>query len=135
MSFGSIKLDKNDSLFSVMIRERDNNKCIFCSKSAPDWRMTNSHFWGRKDKIHRFDPKNCDTLCIECHMRHESNKQGYYRDFKIKQLGKDLYQKMEADHYQKSKKYGKSEKDALHRILKQQHASQEHLTPTWQVIW
>lgn len=135
MSFGSIKLDKNDILFSKMIRERDDNKCIFCPKRAPDWRMTCSHFWGRGDKIHRFDPKNCDTLCIECHVKHEGNKQGYYRDFKVKQLGMKLYRKMEVDHYQKTKKYGASEKESLNKILKRQYASQEHLKSTWQVIW
>lgn len=136
MGFGKIKLDKNDIMFSKMIRERDGNKCIFCGKRAEDgFAIQNSHFWGRGDKIHRFDPLNCDALCFSCHIKHEGNKQGYYRDFKIKQLGKNKYDEMEKRHYQETKKYGKYEKEILYKILKEQYKNKEHLKPDWQVIW
>lgn len=136
MAFGKIKLDPNDTLFSIMIRERDNNKCVMCPKTAEQgWRMTNSHFWGRGDKIHRFDPLNCDTLCIECHMKHEGNKQGVYRDLKLKQLGKALYIKMEQAHYRETKKYGDFEKKHLNKILKEQYKNKEHLNKDWKVVW
>lgn len=132
-----IKIDSRDNLFSKMIRERDNWTCQFCNtKYEPGSRgLQNSHFWGRGDKIHRFDPKNCDALCAGCHFRHEGNKQGFYRDWKIKQLGEELYNKMEKDHYQKTKKYGKFEKDALIKILREQYKNEEHLKPDWKVIW
>lgn len=132
MGFGKIKIDKNDQLFSKMIRERD-GKCVFCRQS--DKKLENSHFWGRGDKIHRFDPNNCDTLCFSCHMEHEGNKQGYYRNFKIKQLGKDLYEKMERKHYQCTKKYGKWEKEHLYKILKEQYKNEAHLEDDWVVNW
>lgn len=134
MGFGKIKIDKNDAIFSKMIRERD-GACVFCGKTAEQTKLENSHFWGRGDKIHRFDPKNCDTLCFRCHMENEGNKQGRYRDFKIKQLGEELYNKMEQDHYQKTKKYGKFEKDALIKILREQYKNEEHLKPDWVVEW
>lgn len=129
-----IKNDKNDELFSIMIRERD-GKCVFCGKTAPEYKMTNSHFWGRADKIHRFDPLNCDTLCFMCHMKNESNKQGMYKDWKRAQLGDDLYDSMERAHYQKTKKYGKYEADLLFTILTAQYESKEHLKPGWKVVW
>ncbi len=119
-----------------MIRERDNYTCKFCGKNKEQgYTMQNSHFWGRGDKIHRFDPLNCDTLCFTCHMNNEGNKQGFYRDFKLKQLGEEKYRLMEIDHYQKTKKYGKFEKDILQKILKEQYKNKEHLIKTWNVLW
>lgn len=131
-----IKLDANDTLFSIMVRERDGNKCIFCPKTAEQgWRMTNSHYWGRGDKHNRFNPLNCDTLCFYCHEQNEGNKQGKYRDFKIQQLGTEKYKEMENLHYTGTKKYGAYEKKSLNKILKEQYKNKEHLKPDWQVIW
>lgn len=131
-----IKLDPNDQLFSIMVRERDNHTCKFCGKTKEQgYVMQNSHFWGRGDKIHRFDPLNCDTLCFTCHMNNEGNKQGFYRDYKLKQLGEEKYRLMEIDHYQKTKQYGKYEKALLKTILKEQYKNKEHLEKDWTVIW
>jgi len=136
MGVGHIKLDKNDTLFSIMIRERDNHTCVFCGKTKEQgYTLQNSHFWGRGDKSNRFNPLNCDTLCFTCHNNNESNKQGFYREWKLKQLGKEVYREMEIVHYRGYKKYGKFEKDKLHKILKEQYKNQEHLKPNWRVIW
>ena len=137
MGFGNVKIDKNDTLFSIMVRERDGDKCCFCNKTASQgWRMTNSHFWGRGDKHNRFNPLNCDTLCFTCHTNNEGNKQGIYKTWKLKQLGKKVYDELERIHYQGgTKKYGAYEKDALHKILKEQYKNKEHLKPNWKVIW
>jgi hypothetical protein len=78
-------------MFSHFIRDRDKRKCFFCGKAASQ----NSHFWGRANSATRYDPENCDYVCGGCHMRHEGNKQGLYRDLKIKQLGKRRYDLME----------------------------------------
>lgn len=133
--FGKIKIDPNDKLFSIMVRERDGNKCVFCGRTSDQYSIQNSHYWGRGDKQHRFDPLNCDALCFTCHNTHEGNKQGVYRDFKIKQLGKKKYQEMERNHYKSSKKYGEYEKKQLNRILKEQYANGDHLKPNWTVVW
>ena len=85
-----ITTDKADILFSRWIRERD-KKCFFCNNPATQ----NSHFWGRGNSATRYDPENCDGICGGCHMRHEGNKQGLYRDKKIEQLGKDKYDLLE----------------------------------------
>jgi hypothetical protein len=50
------------------------------------------HFWGRANSATRYDPENCDGICGGCHMRHEGNKQGLYREKKIAQLGQDRYE-------------------------------------------
>lgn len=132
-----VKSDKNDDLFSIMIRERDGNKCCFCIKSADQgWRMTNSHFWGRSDKHNRFNVNNCDTLCFDCHQKNESNKQGVYKTWKLKQLGKKLYDELERLHYQGgTKKYGEFEKAQLYKILKEQYKNKDHLKSGWSVVW
>lgn len=131
-----IKLDKNDSLFSIMIRERDGFKCVFCGKTKEQgYTLQNSHYWGRGDKTNRFNPKNCDTLCFHCHMTNEGNKQGFYRDWKMKQLSKKDYEEMEKSHYQGFKKYGAYEKEVLSKVLKEQYKNKEHLKKDWQVIW
>lgn len=82
---------KADSLFSKYIRDRD-KRCFFCSNKASQ----NSHFWGRGNSATRYDPENCDGICGGCHMRHEGNKQGLYRDKKIEQLGGKGYKALES---------------------------------------
>lgn len=77
---------KADTEFSRYIRERDKT-CFFCPNKATQ----NSHFWGRANSATRYDPANCDGICGGCHMRHEGNKHGLYRDLKIKQLGMNGY--------------------------------------------
>jgi hypothetical protein len=130
----NIKSDKNDILFSKMIRERDGNKCVFCGRTAAQgWKMTCSHFWGRGDKLNRFNPKNCDTLCFMCHTNNEGNKQGMYREWKINQLGNKEYTELEKSHYQGYKKYGKFEKALLQTILKEQFNNKEYLKAGWTV--
>jgi hypothetical protein len=128
----NIKVDKQDQLFSKMIRERD-AQCVFCGKGS-DWQLQNSHFWGRGHKATRFDPENCDALCFTCHMSNEGNKQGFYRTWKLSQLGKKRYEALEARHYQ-TKKYGAYEKPLLFKILKEQYSTGEHLKPKWSVVW
>ena len=132
MGFGKVKIDKNDAIFSKMIRERD-GRCVLCGDT--ERKSECSHFWGRLDKVHRFDPLNCEYLCFSCHIKVEGNKQGVYRNYKLKQLGKKLYDKMEQDHYRLTKKYGEYEKKLLYEILKEQYKNKDYLKPDWKVIW
>ena len=86
---------KADIEFSKWIRERD-KKCFFCYNMASQ----NSHFWGRSKSATRYEPDNCDGICGGCHMKHESNKQGLYREMKIKQLGQKRYNELRTIYYQ-----------------------------------
>ena len=88
------KSAKADKLFSVFIRERD-RVCFFYRTGCQNKATQNSHFWGRGSSATRYDPENCDGICGGCHMRHEGNKQGLYRDLKIQQLGQEKYDAME----------------------------------------
>lgn len=127
-----IKTDKADALFSKMIRERDDWTCVFCGTvyEPPTSGLQCSHFWGRSNKRTRFDSKNCDSLCYGCHVRHEGNKQGFYRDFKLKQLGKKEYTALEK-RARSIASYGAKEKEICFKALKSQYANREHMRPDW----
>lgn len=92
-----MKLTKLDKAFSLLIRTRDKWTCVLCGfyDSPPTQRIQCSHFWSRRHSSTRFDFSNCDSLCAGCHLKHESNKQGKYRTFKLKQLGKKKYEELE----------------------------------------
>lgn len=106
MSFFKLKAkrDRADTLFSLFIRARDGWKCQRCGRQwkEGDGGLTNSHFFGRTAESVRFDPENCDALCMfPCHdeWEHEKGvtkgKHGAaiieipraYRLWKIEQLG------------------------------------------------
>lgn len=87
-----ISISRADLVFSQYIRLRD-KKCIRCgspvamsAKGLPV-SHTNSHYFGRGRENTRFDPENCDTLCLGCHRFWGSDNREDYRAFKIKQLG------------------------------------------------
>jgi hypothetical protein len=42
----------------------------------------------------RFDPDNADTLCHGCHRYWEKENREAYRDFKVKQLGQDGFDRL-----------------------------------------
>ena len=94
----AIKIDKADKAFSQYIRKRDkqcvrcNSPVIFNDEGIPVSHH-NSHYFGRGNECTRFDTENCDTLCHGCHSQWDGNKEDY-RDFKIKQLGKDRFNKL-----------------------------------------
>lgn len=81
-------MKKADDIFSLEIRQRDGFKCVFCPRTkAQGYLIQNSHYWGRGNKVTRYDPENCDALCAKCHMDNEGSKQGFYTDWKEQQLG------------------------------------------------
>ena len=114
-----VRIDPRDTKFSQLIRERDGYTCVFCGRSKEQgYVMQNSHFWGRGNKATRFDPLNCDTLCFTCHSKNEGNKQGFYRSWKIEQLGQEEYDKLEK-RAKEIVSYGKFEKPIIAKHLKE----------------
>ena len=86
---------KLDAVVSEIILKRDNYTCVRCgkvhtpNKNGKYLNLSCSHYWARQYKGTRWDEDNLDTLCkYPCHFQHwEKNKQGDYKDFKMKQLG------------------------------------------------
>lgn len=110
MSFGRIKLDKADVVFSEYIRRRD-GACCRCGRQGDGKHrivgLQNSHFFGRKNENTRFDPENCDALCAGCHQFWGSDNREDYRYFKLKQLGEDRFNALQvrANTFQKKDRY------------------------------
>ena len=84
MSFGKIKLDPADIVFSQWIRLRD-MKCMRCGspvklndKGMPITHQA-SHFQGRRKEATRFDPLNVDTMCSGCHSYLGANPAEHYQ--------------------------------------------------------
>lgn len=101
MSFGTIRISKEDALFSRLVRLRD-RQCVRCKKRGEEDKDGNpiaglqcSHFIGRGHYNTRFDPDNGDALCTGCHSYWETHKGTKYREWKIKQLGEERFHALE----------------------------------------
>lgn len=90
-----MRIRKTDSEFSKYIRTRDKWTCQRCKTRYPEKSkgLHNSHFWGRKNEATRFEPLNCDALCMGCHQYFEQNPEEF-RAWKIKQLGEKKYNQL-----------------------------------------
>lgn len=91
-----IKINREDSLFSNYIRERDGWKCVSCKTQyhPPTKGLHCSHYISRRNWGTRFDPDNCDALCYYCHMRWGGDYRANYTEFKKKQLGEKRYNQL-----------------------------------------
>jgi len=94
-----IKLCPADITFSRYIRVRDrecqrcHSKVEFNGAGLPKSHEC-SHYFGRGKEGTRFDPQNCDTLCMGCHKIWGSDDKEGYRSFKVKQMGEQEFQLM-----------------------------------------
>jgi hypothetical protein len=109
MSWGNIKVDKADTLFSLYVRLRD-KQCKRCGRAGtpdkdgrPVIGLQCSHYWSRRSESTRYSPENCDALCAGCHFRWGGDYREEYKAFKQKQLGDKGYKMLEVLHnsYQK----------------------------------
>lgn len=81
-----------DTKFSNDMRE----KHPYCANCGRKSNLTVSHYWGRTRSATRYCKDNCDVLCwMPCHVSWEKEKQGAYREFMVKKLGQDGYDKLQ----------------------------------------
>lgn len=90
-----IKIRKADKLFSDYIRTRDGWTCKVCRTGYPvgSRGLHNSHFHGRRKENTRYDPLNCDAICMHDHQNFHENPLQYV-EWKRKQLGETEFQKL-----------------------------------------
>src|SRR3990167_3222472 len=90
---------KADKKFSKWICR--NGVCEKCHqvKNEP---LSCSHFWSRNKSATRYEPDNCICLHLwSCHIYGwEKEKQGEYRDYMVKRLGKKRYDELKDIYYQ-----------------------------------
>lgn len=80
-----------DSLVANIVKKRDKYTCQRCHKvyEKGSRALHCSHYFSRRYMGTRWDMENLEAICYGCHRILESDKQGWYTDFKTKQLGTD----------------------------------------------
>ncbi len=88
-----------DGMVSKYILEKGNYTCVRCGKQyLPNQKgLTCSHYWDRQYKGTRWKVENLDPLCwLPCHsQKWEHDKQGVYKDYMMKKLGKKKFNQLE----------------------------------------
>ena len=105
-----IKRCAADTAFSTYIRARDKWQCQRCLKqyAQKSQGLHCSHFHSRKKESVRFDPENCDALCMACHIYFGGNPLEYVV-WKRKQLGYERFDALSVRAHQYKKKDRKME--------------------------
>ncbi len=89
---------KTDKLWTDYMRKRYNYTCQYCFKQYTPDNCSNlgvSHFHSRSHESVRFDIENTILLCsIPCHSFLDTHKD-LYKDFMLKRLGQERYDKLE----------------------------------------
>lgn len=119
MSFGGIKRDKYDAVFSDLVRERADWTCEVCGKYFPEGTRAgihNSHLFGRGMKGTRWNADNCSAMCFSCHKRLGENPVAHTA-WAVSRLGQGL---VDILHEKASKPYKvpKHEKEEMHKHYK-----------------
>lgn len=88
------------TLVRYIVRARDNNTCVRCSKEVYGSQSHVSHFFNRYKLNVAWDLDNVDLLCFGCHRKIENAKNidldGWnYEAFKRTQLGKRAFDRLE----------------------------------------
>lgn len=121
-----IKVDKLDTKFSLLIRERARWRCEYCGRYFPEGErggLSCSHFIGRRKRSVRYDPDNAAAMCYACHMKCEENPLDFATWVRLR-LGDERYD----DLRQRASyplKLTKVDREALYTHLKEQLKKQE----------
>lgn len=92
MSWGGIKRDATDALFSDYIRTKANWVCERCFRDFSTRKdiFDCSHFFSRGNKAVRWFEDNAAPLCRGCH-KYMSDRPHDHRDFFLQRLGEKRY--------------------------------------------
>ena len=117
-----IKLRKTDTLFSKLIRQRDNYTCQRCRKEYPDGGrgLHTSHYWGRSRENTRHDTENCIALCFGCHqLWGHGDGRDEYSSFMRKRLGDKGFDLLMVRAYTYKKRDDKLDEIVIIELLKE----------------
>lgn len=91
-----------------------------CAKCGLGGKLQVSHFWTASNSAVRYCEDNCDFLHYHCHYGNldgwEYQKQGKYREWKLRQLGKKIYSELEKRYYQGKITRQEAIKELMQRI-------------------
>lgn len=106
-------ISKIDAVFATKVKILSNCTCARCGQRFRIEDVDCSHYCNRGNMPVRWDFDNCDTLCRPCHTVWEKDKNGAYREYKIKQLGAEKLEELEL----KSNQIADYSVDGLREIL------------------
>ena|SRR5438067_10712748 len=64
-----------DRVTSLVVRRRD-RRCVTCGEARG---LQCSHFYSRRYIATRFNLRNCNSMCVECNLRHNVDPSPYLR--------------------------------------------------------
>jgi hypothetical protein len=116
-----IRIDKRDTVFSLIVRLKAGFHCERCRKYFPKGHgLQASHFFGRRHKSTRWDFDNCAAHCFGCH-RHLGENPIEFTAWVKSYLGDVRYEALQLRHRQIVKRT-KAELEDLYKHLKEQYA-------------
>lgn len=114
-------IKKLDKTISDLVRTRDEWRCKRCNKKydPPTNALHCSHYFSRRYLGTRWDLDNLDAMCYGCHRYIEGDKQGWYKEYKLQQLGNEGYEKLEIRAYGITK-FSIQDLEMLYKIFQEQ---------------
>lgn len=93
MSWGGIKRNTTDALFSDLVRSLSTWKCERCFRdfSTRKQQLHCSHFYGRRGRSTRWDLDNAAAICSGCH-NYFGEHPNEHREFFLKRLGETRFE-------------------------------------------
>lgn len=87
-----IRISKEDRVFSLIIRYRDDWTCQVCKRQfeVGSGKLSCSHFFGRRNKGTRWDEMNACAKCFTCHQYMGENPV-HFSDWIKARLGEQKY--------------------------------------------
>jgi len=95
MTWGGIRRNLTDAMFSDYVRIKAGWKCEVCKRdfSTRKGSLHCSHFFGRRSKSVRWCEANCIAACVSCH-RHFTENPNDYKSFMEKRLGVGAFESL-----------------------------------------
>lgn len=117
-----IRIDKRDTVFSLIVRLRAAFMCDRCGRYFPKGHgLQCSHFYGRRHKATRWAFDNAAAHCFGCH-RHLGENPIEFNAWVRKHLGDARYDAL-AEKHRRIVKRTKTELEELYQHLKEQYAA------------
>lgn len=114
-----VKIDKRDTTFSLLVRERADQLCERCGRHGSEWQLQCSHIFSRRHVGTRWHPDNAQCLCVTCHKWwHESPAlSGVW----IRELLGDGFIDLLEERKNQIKKYPPVVREDIHKHLKSEY--------------
>lgn len=84
-----------DQLVSEIVKLRDGGKCQKCGHAGTQ----SHHLFSRRYLNTRWDSRNMVYLCYPCHLHGAHSKQEEFRDWILREIGPELFEKLKISAY------------------------------------